>query len=44
VILNTGSITGMEGHPMLIDYAATKGAIHMLTKSLATAWRRRGSA
>ncbi|HEX6068436.1 MAG TPA: SDR family oxidoreductase [Longimicrobiaceae bacterium] len=36
VIVNTGSITGMEGNPGLIDYASTKGAIHILTKSLAT--------
>jgi NAD(P)-dependent dehydrogenase (short-subunit alcohol dehydrogenase family) len=34
VIINTGSVTGMEGHPVLIDYASTKGAIHMFTKSL----------
>jgi NAD(P)-dependent dehydrogenase (short-subunit alcohol dehydrogenase family) len=35
VIINTGSVTGLEGHPVLIDYASTKGAIHMFTKSLA---------
>jgi NAD(P)-dependent dehydrogenase (short-subunit alcohol dehydrogenase family) len=35
VIINTGSITAMEGHPELIDYACTKGAIHAFTKSLA---------
>jgi NAD(P)-dependent dehydrogenase (short-subunit alcohol dehydrogenase family) len=34
-IINTGSITGLEGHPTLLDYAATKGAIHAFTKSLA---------
>lgn len=34
-IVNTGSITGLEGNKTLIDYAATKGAIHALTKSLA---------
>lgn len=34
-IINTGSICGLEGHGSLIDYAATKGAIHALTKSLA---------
>jgi NAD(P)-dependent dehydrogenase (short-subunit alcohol dehydrogenase family) len=33
--INTGSITGLEGHKELIDYAATKGAIHAFTKSLA---------
>lgn len=34
-IINTGSITGLEGESTLIDYAATKGAIHAFTKSLA---------
>jgi NAD(P)-dependent dehydrogenase (short-subunit alcohol dehydrogenase family) len=36
VILNTGSITGMEGNPQLLDYSATKGAIHAFTKALAS--------
>lgn len=35
VIINTGSITGLEGNKAMIDYAATKGAIHAFTKSLA---------
>ena len=35
VIINTGSITGLEGSKQLIDYASTKGAIHAFTKSLA---------
>lgn len=35
VILNTGSITGLEGSAKLLDYSATKGAIHAFTKSLA---------
>jgi NAD(P)-dependent dehydrogenase (short-subunit alcohol dehydrogenase family) len=35
VIVNTGSITGLQGHKNLMDYAATKGAIHAFTKSLA---------
>jgi NAD(P)-dependent dehydrogenase (short-subunit alcohol dehydrogenase family) len=34
-IINTGSITGLEGHKQLLDYASTKGAIHAFTKSLA---------
>jgi len=34
-IINTGSITGLEGNKQLMDYAATKGAIHAFTKSLA---------
>jgi NAD(P)-dependent dehydrogenase (short-subunit alcohol dehydrogenase family) len=35
-IINTGSITGMEGNPQLLDYSGTKGAIHAFTKALAT--------
>ena len=35
VIINCGSITGLEGNKTLIDYATTKGAIHAFTKSLA---------
>jgi NAD(P)-dependent dehydrogenase (short-subunit alcohol dehydrogenase family) len=34
-IINTGSIVGIVGHKRLIDYTATKGAIHAFTKSLA---------
>jgi NAD(P)-dependent dehydrogenase (short-subunit alcohol dehydrogenase family) len=34
-IINTGSITGLEGNKNLVDYASTKGAIHAFTKSLA---------
>jgi len=34
-IINCGSITGMQGSKNLIDYSATKGAIHAFTKSLA---------
>jgi len=34
-IINTGSIVGLVGNPMLVDYCATKGAIHAFTKSLA---------
>jgi NAD(P)-dependent dehydrogenase (short-subunit alcohol dehydrogenase family) len=34
-IVNTGSITGLEGNKSLLDYSATKGAIHAFTKSLA---------
>jgi NAD(P)-dependent dehydrogenase (short-subunit alcohol dehydrogenase family) len=35
VIINTSSVTGQDGSPGLIDYSATKGAIHAFTKSLA---------
>lgn len=41
-VINTGSVTALEGHQSLIDYAATKGAIHVLTKSLARAVAERG--
>ncbi len=34
-IINTGSITGLDGSGALLDYSATKGAIHAFTKSLA---------
>jgi NAD(P)-dependent dehydrogenase (short-subunit alcohol dehydrogenase family) len=33
-IINTGSETGLEGSKQLIDYSATKGAIHAFTKAL----------
>jgi NAD(P)-dependent dehydrogenase (short-subunit alcohol dehydrogenase family) len=35
-IINTGSVTGLEGSPELLDYSTTKGAIHAFTKSLAS--------
>ena len=41
-IINTGSIVGLVGHPMLVDYTATKGAIHAFTKSLALNLGERG--
>ncbi|GAA4016867.1 glucose 1-dehydrogenase [Hymenobacter fastidiosus] len=34
-IINTGSIVGLTGIPILVDYASSKSAIHALTKSLA---------
>ena len=42
VIVNTGSITGLEGSKELLDYASTKGAIHAFTKSLAQNLVERG--
>jgi NAD(P)-dependent dehydrogenase (short-subunit alcohol dehydrogenase family) len=42
VIINTGSVTALSGQPSLIDYSATKGAIHTFTKSLAQAVAERG--
>jgi len=41
-IINTGSITGLEGSKELIDYSATKGAIHAFTKSLAQSLVEKG--
>ncbi|HEX2448744.1 MAG TPA: SDR family oxidoreductase [Methyloceanibacter sp.] len=35
-IVNTASITAYRGHPTLVDYSATKGAIVTLTRSLST--------
>ena len=35
VIINTSSVTGVDGSAELLDYASTKGAIHAFTKSLA---------
>ncbi len=34
-IINCGSVAGLQGNRKLVDYAATKGAIHAFTKSLA---------
>src|SRR5687767_13704120 len=42
VISNTASVTAMEGNEGLIDYSATKGAIHTFTKSLAQALSAKG--
>jgi NAD(P)-dependent dehydrogenase (short-subunit alcohol dehydrogenase family) len=41
-IINTGSITGIVGSKHLLDYSATKGAIHAFTKSLARNLVERG--
>ncbi len=41
-IINTGSVTGLRGSAELLDYAATKGAIHAFTKSLASNLLDRG--
>lgn len=34
-IINTGSVTGLDGSKGLIDYSTTKGGIHAFTRSLA---------
>lgn len=41
-IINTGSVTGLRGNPRLLDYSATKGAIHAFTRSLAANLVKRG--
>lgn len=35
-IINTGSVTALDGSEELLDYSATKGAIHTFSKSLAS--------
>jgi NAD(P)-dependent dehydrogenase (short-subunit alcohol dehydrogenase family) len=41
-IVNTGSVTGLEGSKALLDYSATKGAIHTFTMSLAQSLVEKG--
>jgi NAD(P)-dependent dehydrogenase (short-subunit alcohol dehydrogenase family) len=41
-IVNSGSVTGIEGSKDLLDYSATKGAIHAFTKSLAQSLVEKG--
>jgi NAD(P)-dependent dehydrogenase (short-subunit alcohol dehydrogenase family) len=41
-IINCGSETGIFGSPHLIDYSATKGAVHAFTKALAANLLERG--
>ena len=41
-IINTGSVTALRGNPGLLDYAATKGAIHVFTRSLAQSIAEKG--
>jgi len=35
-IINTGSVTGLQGNKDLLDYSMTKGGIHAFTRSLST--------
>jgi NAD(P)-dependent dehydrogenase (short-subunit alcohol dehydrogenase family) len=42
VILNTGSVTALKGNQGLLDYSATKGAIHTFTRSLAQSLAEKG--
>ena len=41
-IINTGSVTGLHGSGQLLDYSATKGAIHAFTMSLASNLLKQG--
>jgi len=41
-IVNTGSVTGIEGSKGLLDYSMTKGGIHAFTRSLAGSLMERG--
>jgi NAD(P)-dependent dehydrogenase (short-subunit alcohol dehydrogenase family) len=41
-IVNTGSVTGIEGNKALLDYSTTKGGIHAFTRSLGTHLAPRG--
>jgi NAD(P)-dependent dehydrogenase (short-subunit alcohol dehydrogenase family) len=41
-IVNTGSVTGIEGNKDLLDYSMTKGGIHAFTRSLSTHLAPRG--
>ncbi|MFI4926196.1 MAG: SDR family oxidoreductase [Burkholderiales bacterium] len=41
-IVNTGSVTGLQGSANLLDYSATKGAIHAFTMSLASSVLEKG--
>src|SRR3954468_14711604 len=41
-IINSGSVTGLRGSASLLDYSATKGAIHAFTMSLASSVIEKG--
>jgi NAD(P)-dependent dehydrogenase (short-subunit alcohol dehydrogenase family) len=41
-IINSGSVNGLRGNKSLLAYAATKGAVHVFTKSMAQALLDRG--
>jgi NAD(P)-dependent dehydrogenase (short-subunit alcohol dehydrogenase family) len=41
-IINTGSVVGLRGSELLLDYSSTKGAIHAFTMSLASSLLEKG--
>jgi NAD(P)-dependent dehydrogenase (short-subunit alcohol dehydrogenase family) len=43
-IVNTGSVTGLQGNKELLDYASTKGAIHASPNRWRKIWSKERSA
>ena len=41
-IVNTGSVTGIDGSKELVDYSMTKGGIHAFTRALSGNLLRKG--
>ena len=41
-IINTSGVTGLRGHPKLVEYSATNGAVIAMTKSLSKQLIERG--
>jgi NAD(P)-dependent dehydrogenase (short-subunit alcohol dehydrogenase family) len=41
-IINTTSVTAYQGHPQLLDYSSTKGAIVAFTRSLSNSLVKQG--
>ena len=41
-IVNTGSVTGIEGSAELLDYSMTKGGIHAFTRALGSSLVSKG--
>ncbi|HUJ10821.1 MAG TPA: SDR family oxidoreductase [Verrucomicrobiae bacterium] len=37
-VINIGSVSGLISRPQIAAYSASKGAVHMLTRALATEW------
>jgi gluconate 5-dehydrogenase len=42
-IVTIGSVRGLVGHPLgYVSYGTSKGAVHLLTRQLATEWAEHG--
>jgi NAD(P)-dependent dehydrogenase (short-subunit alcohol dehydrogenase family) len=40
-IITIGSVRGLQGHPLgYVAYGTSKGAVHLLTRQLATEWAK----